>query len=104
MNLDFIKQCITKQRIRWTYHINMRLKERFISREQIINSISNFEILEEYPDDKYLPSCLICSKFENKKFHIQIALDYEDNSIIIVTAYQPSKEKWKEDFKTRRSK
>lgn len=104
MDLGFIKQCIKDGRIRWTYHINMRLKERFISRDQIINSVSNFEIIEEYQNDKYLPSCLVCSEFENKKFHIQIALDYKDNSIIIVTTYQPSREKWNEDFKTRRSK
>ncbi len=104
MDIDFIKQCLKDRRIRWSYHLNMRLKERFISREMILNSVDKFEIIEEYPNDKYLPSCLIFSEYENLKFHIHIAVDYDDRSIVIVTAYKPSLEKWNEDFKTRRPK
>jgi len=82
----------------------MRLQERFIPRELILNSVARFEMIEEYPNDKYLPSCLVYSEYENVKFHMHIAIDYENKSIVIVTAYIPSREKWHEDLKTRRRK
>ena len=102
MDIAFIKKCIIERKVRWTYHINMRLEERFIDRENILNSIDNFEIIEDYPEDKYLPSCLVYSESKGKKFHMVIALDYDDGSIVTVTAYRPSEEKWNNDLKTRR--
>ena len=57
--LEFIKLCIRSRKIHWTYHVNMRLKGRFITREALLFSVDTYKIIEEYPDDKYLPSCLI---------------------------------------------
>ena len=104
MEIDFIKQCVKENRIRWSYHINMRLKERFIARETILNSVDRFEIIEEYQNDKYLPSCLVYSEDGDVKFHIHIALDYKTMAIVFVTAYIPSPEEWLKDLKTRRQK
>jgi len=100
--LKFIIYCLKNRQIRWTYHVNMRLKGRFISREEILSSIDTFEIIEEYPKDKYLPSYLIYAKYQDQIFHIQIAVDIENNNTIIITAYKPTNEKWKKDLKTRK--
>ena len=105
MNIDilqFIKSCIRRRKIRWTYHVNMRLKGRFIPREAILSSVHTFEIIAEYPVDKYLPSYLIYAEYEGEIIHIQIAMDLENDNITIVTAYKPTLDKWEEDFKTRR--
>ena len=100
--IDFIKSCIELRRIRWSYHVNMRLKGRFIPRQAIISSLDNYEIIEEYPDDKYLPSYLIYTIHQDTVIHVQIATDLENNYITIVTAYKPNLSKWKKDLKTRR--
>lgn len=100
--LDFIKSCIKSRRIIWTYHVNMRLKGRFIRRDAILSSVNRYEIIEEYPKDKYLPSFLVYTKYREQIIHIQIAIDIENNFITIVTAYRPSLDKWQKDFKTRR--
>lgn len=100
--LDFIKSCIKSRRIRWTYHVNMRLEGRFIHRDTILSSVDRYEIIEEYPKDKYLPSFLIYTKYREQIIHIQIATDLENNFITIITAYKPSRDKWEKDFKTRR--
>lgn len=100
--LEFIKSCIRGRRIYWTYHVNMRLKERFIHREEILTSADTYEIIEQYPEDKYLSSYLLCAKFKEKIIHLLIATDIENNNIRIVTAYEPTLEKWEKDFKTRR--
>lgn len=100
--LEFIKSCIRRSKIHWTYHVNMRLKGRFISREVILSSVDTYEIIEKYPKDKYLPSYLIYAQYKNQIIHIQIAVNMENDSVIIVTAYKPTLDKWKEDFRTRR--
>lgn len=100
--LEFIKSCVKRRKIYWTYHVNMRLKERFIPRTDIINSVDTYEIIEEYPEDKYLPSCLVYAKYNNYILHIQMAIDIKNNAVTIVTAYKPTLDKWEKDFKTRR--
>ncbi|MBC8392838.1 MAG: DUF4258 domain-containing protein [Deltaproteobacteria bacterium] len=100
--LEFIKRCVLHQKILWTYHVSMRMKGRFISRQMIIGSINEYEVIEEYPKDKYLPSYLIYSKYQDKIFHVLFALDIEEDNVRIITAYRPSLDEWHEDFKTRR--
>lgn len=100
--IDFIRSCIKRRRIRWTYHVNMRLKGRSISRDAILKSLDSYEIIEEYPKDKYLPSFLIYTIYQGRIIHTQIAIDFENDYVTIVTAYKPSPDKWERDFKTRR--
>ena len=100
--LEFIKSCIRRRRIHWTYHVNMRLGERFIPREAVLSSVDTYEIIEEYPKDKYLPSYLIYAEYEAQPIHIQIVIDMGDDNIRIVTTYKPTLDRWERDFKTRR--
>ncbi len=100
--LEFICGCLRETRVFWTYHVNMRLEERSITRETILSSVNNMEIIEEYPDDKYFPSYLLRSRYENIWYHILIAVDLVGNNVRVVTAYLPSLSKWEPDFKTRR--
>jgi len=80
----------------------MRLKDRFIPREFIIDSVDSYEIIEEYPRDKYLPSYLIYSQYRNRVFHILFATDVKEDNVRIITAYYPNPDEWQEDLKTRR--
>ena len=63
--LDFIKSCIRRKKIFWTYHVNMRMAERYITRDIILASVDRYEIIETYPDDKYLSSCLVYACHED---------------------------------------
>jgi len=100
--LTFIRQCIKQRKVWWTYHINMRLKQRCIARQEIISSTANYEIIDEYPDDKYFPSYLIYSRYKQSVFHILFAVDIEGDNVRVVTAYYPDPEEWESDLKTRR--
>ncbi len=100
--LDFIKFCIKRRRIHWTYHVNMRLKGRIIPREFILNSVDSYEIIEEYPEDKYFPSYLIYTEYKSQIIHVHIATDIENDNVRIVTTYKPTLDKWESNFKTRR--
>ncbi len=37
--LTFIRRCVQQRKIFWTYHINMRLQKRGISRQMILDPI-----------------------------------------------------------------
>ncbi len=77
-------------------------EERFISRDAILESIETYEIIERYPDDKYLPSFLVLAQYEKVSFHIHVAVDKENDDVGIVTAYKPSTDEWEEGFRKRR--
>jgi len=100
--LEFIKSCIKRRKIYWTYHVNMRLIGRSITREAILDSVDKYEIIETYPEDKYLPSCLIYTKHAEQIIHFLAATDMENDNIRIITTYKPTLDKWEEDLKTRR--
>ncbi len=100
--LEFIQSFVVRQRIHWTYHVNMRLKGRFIPRKAILSSAGCYEIIEEYVSGRHLPSYLIHSEYEKEAVHILFAVDLLNDYVTIVTAYKPSPSKWGEDFKTRR--
>jgi len=100
--LTFIRQCVNERKLWWTYHINMRLKQRCISRKEIISSTADYEIIDQYPDDKYFPSYLIFSRYKDIVFHILFAVDVEGDNVRVVTAYYPDPEEWDSDLKARR--
>lgn len=101
--LVFITRCVREEKIFWTWHVAMRLRERFISRRMIIESVAGYEVIEEYPDDKYLPSYLVYARHGDVAFHALFAVDMEGDNVRVVTAYLPSPELWSEDLKRRKT-
>ena len=100
--VQFIQNCIKRRRILWTYHVNMRFADRKIERQSILDAVDSFEIVESYPDDKYLPSYLVLGSVGAEALHILFAVDIEGNNVRIVTAYRPDADKWEDDLRTRR--
>jgi hypothetical protein len=80
----------------------MRLGQRFIARETIIQATESYEIIKAYPHDKYFPSYLLLGKHGNDEFHVLFAVDIEGQNVRIVTAYYPNPQEWETDLKTRR--
>ena len=101
--LRFIRECVRNRRVLWTYHVNMRLKGRFIRRETILNAVESYEIIEANPEDKYLPSYLVLGRSAGEAFHVLFAADLEGGNVRVVTAYRPSEAEWESDWKTRRT-
>lgn len=100
-NIEKIKERIKTKTYSVRVHALERQIERSISETEIEEAILNGEIIEEYPKDKYSPSCLILGY--NKKgspLHIQCSLE----PMWVITCYDPSeqKEKWSDDYRKRR--
>ena len=74
---------------------------RNISVQDVKRVIANGTIIENYPEDKYGPSCLVFGMTENRRpIHIQCS--YPSRPIIkIITLYEPNPNRWI-DFKKRK--
>jgi hypothetical protein len=73
-------------------HAVKRMIKRSIDSKELEETIISGEIIEEYPDDKYSPSCLIYGKTNNgRHFHIQVSIP---PLVVIVTIYEPDPEEW----------
>lgn len=100
--VGFIQECVRHGNVLWTYHITMRLARRFISRDSILAAVDSYELVEAYPNDKYLPSYLILGRRRTGSFHVLFGVDVLGNSVRIVTSYRPDPREWHPDLKTRR--
>lgn len=68
---------------------------RHISIQELHEAIMNGKVIEDYPDDKYGPSCLILgyTKKSNRPLHIQCS--YPSRQLVkIITLYEPDSEQW----------
>ena len=86
---------------RFTIHAVERSLERNISPNDVKCAIINGQIIEEYPDDKYGPSCLIYGETEKGQIiHVQCSLE----PVWIITVYDPTlmPKEWDDSFKRRR--
>lgn len=99
MPINLIKDKILEGEYRFSEHAVKRMIKRSIDRFEIEDAIINGEIIEEYPNDKYSPSCLIYGKTRNgRDLHVQASLP---PSIVIITAYEPDPSEWV-DYRIRR--
>ena len=100
----FIQACVRKRQILWTYHVNMRLQGRHITRETILDAVDTYKLVESYPQDKYLPSYLVLAHDGSEAFHVLFATDVAEENVRVVTAYRPSTDEWEGEGKTRRTR
>jgi len=82
----------------------MRLAGRFIPRATILAAVSSYQLVEAYPDDKYLPSYLILARHASDAFHVLFAADVEGDNVRVVTSYRPDPGEWQADLTARRPK
>lgn len=75
---------------------------RQISVQELREAIANGEIIEDYPEDKYGPSCLILGYTQaGRPLHIQCSYPFRP-LIKIITLYEPDPVHWL-DFRVRRT-
>ena len=75
---------------------------RRVSVQELREATANAEIIEDYPDDKYGPSCLILG-FTRAGRPLHIQCSYPSRPLVkIITLYEPDPSRWI-DFRVRRS-
>lgn len=99
MTLRGIQVKIKAKDYRFSEHAVKRMIERSIDRLEVEEVILGGEVIEEYLDDKYSPSCLIFGKTKRRRpIHVQVSLSPK---VVIITTYEPDANEWI-DYKIRR--
>lgn len=84
-----------------TGHARKRMGLRKITMEEVGSVIMEGEVIEDYPEDKPYPSCLIMGKIR-EGFPLYVVCGLGDK-VYVITAHWLDPEKWL-DPKTRREK
>jgi hypothetical protein len=101
MKIEGIRDKISTGEYRFSDHAVKRMIRRLIDRIEIEDAVLTGEIIEEYTDDKYCPSCLIYGISKSgRHLHVQLSLPL---TVVIITAYEPDETEWI-DFRVRRKK
>lgn len=97
---DALKQAFRDKTYTLTNHASDRAVLREIDDFEIEEAVIAGEVIEDYPDDKYGPSCLILGKTKaGRNLHVQVSYP---PVVKVITAYEPTTAKWHEDLKTRK--
>ncbi|PIQ97661.1 MAG: hypothetical protein COV67_03040 [Nitrospinae bacterium CG11_big_fil_rev_8_21_14_0_20_56_8] len=96
-----LRGAVREHRIHWHQHALERFLERGILRAEVLSAIMQGEVIENYPEDRPYPSCLILNIGE-EPVHVVAAVDPEGEIGHIITAYRPDSDHFERDFKTRR--
>jgi len=80
------------------------LAEEFgiISDGEVGEAMESPELLEDYPDDRPYPSCLLLGFTKaGRPLHLVAAYDEATPKIVVVTVYHPDPDQW-EDYRRRK--
>ncbi len=92
MDISLIQDKIRKGQYYWRQHAIERSIERQVAEVEVAEVILSGEIIEEYSEDKYGPSCLIFGRTRTgRPIHVQCSLP---PSVWIITLYEPNPDEW----------
>ena len=92
--IEEIRRKFAENRFEFSQHALDVSMIRHISVAEIREAIYNGKIIEDYPQDKYGPSCLIFGKtILERPIHIQCSHPSRD-LIKVITVYEPDPDLW----------
>lgn len=94
--IDLIRSKVASDQFELSQHAVDQSILRRIGIPEVRECVASGEIIEDYPDDKYGPSCLIFgTTANNRPLHVQCS--YPTRTLIkIITLYEPDPSLWHE--------
>lgn len=99
--IDDIREKITAGLFEFSRHAVDQSIARHITLQELHEAFAKAEVIEQYPDDKYGPSCLVLGfTLMGRPLHIHCS--YPERPLVkIITLYEPHADLWF-NFKLRR--
>lgn len=92
--IDQIRAKILAGEFEFTRHAVDQSILRHILIQELRQAVQNAEVIEDYPDDKYGPSCLILG-FTNARRPLHIQCSHPSRPVLkVITLYQPDPALW----------
>ena len=93
MNIEEIKAAVKKDEFILSFHAHEERQAELISIDDIKTAFLNAEIIENYPGDKRVSSCLILGYSNVRSIHI-VCSKMKIGWLKIITVYIPKLPKW----------
>jgi hypothetical protein len=101
--IEEIRQKIADEQFEFSKHAVDQSILRQIQVREVREAVSNGQVIEDYPTDKYSPSCLICGVTQAQRV-IHVQCSYPSRPLLkIITLYEPDPQRWNRNFTQRRS-
>ena len=95
MGIEDLIVAIRTSQIRITDHADEEAVNDALTFDEIYFSVMHGEIIEEYPDDKPYPSCLVMGKnFAGDPIHSVWAYNSGNGWAVLITVYRPDPAGW----------
>jgi hypothetical protein len=95
--VDRLRRQSSAELVRLTVHAHQEMVEEQIVLEDVLGALSEAKVVENYPNHKRGPCCLICGRGRSGKYlHIVCTSSLE--VAIIITVYEPMAPKWVTPF------
>lgn len=92
--INEIRRKIAAREFEYSRHALDQSILRHIAVQEVREAFATAEIIEDYPDDKYGPSCLVLG-FTTMQRPLHVHCSYPSRPIIkIVTVYEPDPSLW----------
>lgn len=102
MNIEDIRQAIQAGRVRITDHADEEAEADRLAFDEVYFTVMHGEVIEDYPDDKPFPSCLIYGvTFGGDPVHSVWAYNNQNRWAVLITVYRPDPRRWI-NWRTRR--
>ena len=99
--IDELREKIEADRFEFSKHAVDRIITRRIRVQELREAVTGGTVIEDYPDDKYGPSCLIFgTTLAGRPLHVQCSYPSR-TPVRIITVYEPTPDLWI-DFRRRR--
>jgi Domain of unknown function (DUF4258) len=94
MDIAEIRSLLRQGNFEFSQHAFRRAAERNVSEDDLRKAGSKAELIEDYPEDKYSPSCLLLGFSKaDRPLHMQVCYT-DDRTLKIITMYEPKPEEW----------
>ena len=101
MEIEAIREKVSQGRFEFTQHAADQTILRRISVVEFRQTVASGEVIEDYPNDRYGPSCLVLGYTQaGRPLHIHCSHATRD-LIRVITVYDPDPTRWL-NFRTRR--
>lgn len=96
-----LRRAVSEGRIQWNHHALVRSIERGIPRAEVLETVTQGKVIEEYLEDRPFASCLIL-QIKDQPLHVVAALDPDSQIAHVITVYRPDLLHFEPDWQTRR--
>ena len=95
-----VARAVAQGRYRYTRHGAEQRIARGVERHEIEEAIASGEIIEDYPQHHYGPACLTLGRTaRGRALHVLCSVRA---MVDIITVYEPDRNEWEDDLRTRR--